>query len=104
MRYDIIKHSSLLSDLILLESLLVTCITDRLQLAADYSPCDPTRLDRFLVSVNPQLSLYTYRMLENGIDRNMLPNLTDEILEKLCEITNPVHRIRLMQALQGQLI
>lgn len=37
---------------------------DALKIAADYSSVDHTGLDRFMMSVGDELSVYTYQMLE----------------------------------------
>lgn len=71
-------------------------------MAADYSCVDGTKLDRFLTSISPRFSIYTYPLLELGVtDCRDIPVLSDEILKKECRITNPVHRLKLMSALEG---
>ena len=54
------------------------------------------------MSVSDDLSVYTYQMLEAGIDRPFLTQLTEEMLHNTCKIDNPVHRMKLMTALQGK--
>lgn len=71
-------------------------------MAADYSCVDGTKLDRFLTSISPRFSIYTYPLLELGIsDCRDIPALSDEILKNECRITNPVHRLKLLEALEG---
>ncbi|KRY78098.1 Sterile alpha and TIR motif-containing protein tir-1 [Trichinella pseudospiralis] len=73
---------------------------ESLKMAADYSCVDETHLDRFLVSVSPQFSVYTYQLLELGVDRSILPSLSNEILKNDCGITNPMHRMKLLQSIE----
>ena len=37
-------------------------------------------------------------MLTNGVNRNILPSLTDELMQSACGIENPIHRLKLTQA------
>lgn len=71
------------------------------QIAADYGSVDETQLDQFLMSLSPELSVYTYQMLGMGLNRNLLPSLTDEMMNSVCGMNNPIHRLKLRQALQG---
>lgn len=71
-------------------------------MVADYRSIDDSKLDNFLVSIHPRFSIYTYRLLEMGVDRSVLPALSDEILKNDCLVTNPVHRTILLQALEGK--
>ncbi|CAJ0579051.1 unnamed protein product, partial [Mesorhabditis spiculigera] len=73
---------------------------ESLKIAADYSSVDDTQLDQFLMSLSPELSVYTYQMLTAGINRPLLPNLTDDMMQKACGITNPIHRLKLKNAFQ----
>lgn len=93
------------------------------QIAADYSGVDDSQLDSFLMSLSPELSVYTYNMLSAGINRcessfffshftamnlhlkssAILPSLTDEVMVSACGIANPIHRLKLKQAFQGEL-
>lgn len=40
-------------------------------------------------------------MLEKGADRSILPSLSDDILKNDLGIVNTIHRIKLLQALEG---
>lgn len=53
------------------------------------------------MSLSPELSVYTYQMLGMGLNRSLLPSLTDEMMKTVCGIHNPIHRLKLRQALQG---
>lgn len=80
----------------------VLCVyTEALQKSADYSRVDPTRLDTWLLTVNKELSIYTYNLLQRGIDRATLLQTSDEILESFCGISNPVHLLKIRQALDS---
>ncbi|KFD51205.1 hypothetical protein M514_07969 [Trichuris suis] len=73
---------------------------ESLKMAADYTSVDETHLDRFLVSVSPQFSVYTYQLLELGVDRSILSSMSNEILKSECGISNPVHRLKLLQSIE----
>ncbi|KAI1705703.1 SAM domain (Sterile alpha motif) domain-containing protein [Ditylenchus destructor] len=73
---------------------------ESLKIAADYSSVDDSQLDQFLMSLSPELSVYTYTMLGMGLNRNLLPNLTNDMMKTVCGINNPIHRLKLRQALQ----
>uniref|UniRef100_A0A7E4V2F9 ADP-ribosyl cyclase/cyclic ADP-ribose hydrolase n=1 Tax=Panagrellus redivivus TaxID=6233 RepID=A0A7E4V2F9_PANRE len=72
-----------------------------LKVAADYSSVDESQLDQFLMSLSPDLSVYTYQMLGMGLSRDLLPHLTNDIMKTVCGIQNPIHRLKLKQALKG---
>ena len=42
------------------------------------SSVDETHLDQFLMSLSPDRSVDTYQMLGMGLNRNLLPQLTNE--------------------------
>lgn len=73
-----------------------------LKVTADYSSYDPTKIDPWLMSVVPELSQYTYAMLRNGMDRNLLSSTTDEELKDVCGIVNGIHRRIILQHLSGE--
>jgi hypothetical protein len=47
---------------------------------------DETHLDQFLMSLSPELSVYTYQMLQTGLNRNLLPQLIEE---NCCAVVGP---------------
>jgi hypothetical protein len=73
---------------------------DSLKVAADYGCVDETQMDRMLMSINPELSIYTYRLLELGFDTNTLSMVTDDMLKDLVCIQNPVHRSKILHISQ----
>lgn len=99
----LMSHAELMEDIGMTSGLLRRRFKrelDSLKIAADYSSIDQTHLDQFLISLNPFFSVYTYQMLEMGIETNTLSSLTDEILRDNCRVTNPIHRAKLLQAFQ----
>ncbi|VDD96972.1 unnamed protein product [Enterobius vermicularis] len=74
---------------------------ESLKIAADYGGLDETHLDQFLMSLCPEFSIYTYQMLSASVNRPLLPLLTDEMMKNECGMRNPVHRLKLKQALQN---
>lgn len=42
-------------------------------------------------------------MLGMGLNRSLLPSLTDEMMKTVCGMHNPIHRLKLRQALQGKI-
>ncbi|EGT45532.1 hypothetical protein CAEBREN_21367 [Caenorhabditis brenneri] len=73
-----------------------------LKLEADYSEADKTDLNGFLKDLSPELSCYTYRMLARGIDRGSVWSLTDKILETDIQMTNSIHRLKILQAIRPE--
>ncbi|XP_041379033.1 NAD(+) hydrolase sarm1-like [Gigantopelta aegis] len=68
-----------------------------LKITADYSACDTTGLDNWLMGLFPDLSQYTYNMLRQGVDKYMLHCLSEEELRNECGITNSIHRRKIIQ-------
>ncbi|XP_052244229.1 NAD(+) hydrolase SARM1-like isoform X3 [Dreissena polymorpha] len=72
-----------------------------LKITADYSSCDPTKIDPWLMSILPDLSQYAYTMLRSGMDRTLLSTTTEEELKSVCGIDNGIHRRIIMGHLSG---
>ncbi|KAL3857023.1 hypothetical protein ACJMK2_011724 [Sinanodonta woodiana] len=70
-----------------------------LKVTADYSSYDPTSIDPWLMGILPELSQYTYQMLRNGMDRELLGTATDDELKAECGIKNGIHRRIILQHL-----
>ncbi|KAK6192206.1 hypothetical protein SNE40_003718 [Patella caerulea] len=70
-----------------------------LKITADYSSCDPTSLDNWLMRLSPDLSQYTYHMLRQGVDKFVLQTLCEEELRNECAISNSIHRKLILQHL-----
>ncbi|VDL76700.1 unnamed protein product [Nippostrongylus brasiliensis] len=62
---------------------------ESLKIAADYSAVDESNLDQLLMSLSPELSVYTYKMLSCGINRSLLGSLTDELMQTACDAKHP---------------
>ncbi|XP_059147175.1 NAD(+) hydrolase sarm1-like isoform X2 [Physella acuta] len=67
-----------------------------LKITADYSISDGTGLDNWLMSINPELSQYTYWMLRQGVDKFEIKSLKEEELKEECGIHNSIHRRQIM--------
>ena len=68
---------------------------------ADYSSRDASSLNNFLLNIGPEYSIYTYSMLNAGVDKDSLRNLNDDQLIAECGITNSIHRMRILNILSG---
>ncbi|KAM3615428.1 uncharacterized protein V6R79_002156 [Siganus canaliculatus] len=63
---------------------------------ANYSTCDPNNMADWIVEVDPRFRQYTYALVQSGVDRNNAQHLTDEQLMKDCQVTNGVHRAKIL--------
>lgn len=70
---------------------------------ADYSSRDPSNLNAFLQNIAPEFSIYTYSMLNAGVDRESLRNLEEDHLIAECGINNSIHRLRILEQLKSRL-
>ncbi|XP_073836210.1 sterile alpha and armadillo motif isoform X9 [Musca autumnalis] len=68
---------------------------------ADYSSKDTAKLHQFLAEIGPEYCTYTYSMLNAGIDKNSLPHLNEDMLIQECNITNSIHRLRILNAVKS---
>ncbi len=71
-----------------------------LKRVADYSACDPSNLNDFLQNLGQEYSVYTYDMINAGIDRDTLMNINDEQLLSECGIANKIHRLKIQQGVK----
>ena len=67
---------------------------------ADYSNVDSTGLNDFLQQIGQEYSIYTYDMLNAGIDRETLLHINDEQLLVECGITNKIHRLKIQHGVK----
>lgn len=72
-----------------------------LKITADYSSLDRGQLDDWLMKILPELSQYTYKMLKNGMTRELLASTNVEELEQVCSIDNGVHRRLVLEHIEG---
>ncbi|XP_046680809.1 NAD(+) hydrolase sarm1 isoform X4 [Homalodisca vitripennis] len=68
---------------------------------ADYSSRDATNLNTFLQSMGPEFSIYTYSMLNAGVDRDSIRCLSEDQLLNECGITNSIHRLRILDSIRA---
>ncbi|XP_020710386.1 NAD(+) hydrolase sarm1 [Athalia rosae] len=68
---------------------------------ADYSSRDPTNLNSFLEEIGQEFSIYTYGMLNAGVDKDSIRNLSEDQLVTECSITNSIHRLRILDAIKN---
>ncbi|XP_026676263.1 sterile alpha and TIR motif-containing protein 1 isoform X1 [Diaphorina citri] len=66
---------------------------------ADYSSKDVTNLNNFLLNLGQEFSIYTYSMLNAGVDKDSIKALSEEQLICECGIHNSIHRLRIMEAI-----
>ena len=67
---------------------------------ADYSNVDSTGLNDFLQQIGQEYSIYTYDMLNAGIDRETLLHINDEQLLVECGISNKIHRLKIQHGVK----
>lgn len=68
---------------------------------ADYSSRDTGNLNSFLQTMGQEFSIYTYSMLNAGVDKDSIRNLTDDQLILECNIVNSIHRLRILDAIKN---
>jgi len=69
---------------------------------ADYSSKDAGNLNSFLQSMAPEFSIYTYSMLNAGVDKDLIRCLSEEQLVNECGITNSIHRLRILESIRSK--
>ncbi|CAK1545328.1 unnamed protein product [Leptosia nina] len=72
----------------------------QLKKMADYSLRDTCSLHEFLQNIGPEYTIYTYSMLNAGVDKESIFGLSDEQLENECYIKNSIHRLRILNAIR----
>nr|XP_034182017.1 sterile alpha and TIR motif-containing protein 1 isoform X8 [Osmia lignaria] len=68
---------------------------------ADYSSRDTGNLNSFLQSIGQEFSIYTYSMLNAGVDKDSIRNLSEDQLQAECGIANSIHRLRILDAIKN---
>ncbi|KAG8234101.1 hypothetical protein J437_LFUL014668 [Ladona fulva] len=68
---------------------------------ADYSSRDTGNLNSFLLGIGQEFSIYTYSMLNAGVDKDSIRCLTEDQLVSECGITNSIHRLRILDSIRG---
>lgn len=70
---------------------------------ADYSSKDADGLNTFLQNIGPEYCIYTYSMLNAGVDKTSIRSLNDEQLERECAIKNSIHRLRILNSIKSKI-
>ncbi|XP_050457600.1 NAD(+) hydrolase sarm1-like isoform X1 [Cataglyphis hispanica] len=68
---------------------------------ADYSSRDTGNLNSFLQSIGQEFSIYTYSMLNAGVDKDSICNLWEDQLLIECGIAKSMHRIKILDAIKN---
>lgn len=68
---------------------------------ADYSSRDIASLNTFLQNIGLEYSIYTYSMLNAGVDKESLRHLTEDQLIDECGIKNSIHRLRIINTIKN---
>ncbi|GFO08649.1 sterile alpha and tir motif-containing protein 1 [Plakobranchus ocellatus] len=72
-----------------------------LKISCDYTSCDPSMLGAWLRGdVGEEMAQYTYQMLHTGVDRPLLPSITDDHLTSDCSIDNGIHRMKILAKIE----
>ena len=67
---------------------------------ADYSSRDAANLNVFLLTIGQEYTIYTYSMLNAGVDRDSFRHLNEDQLVAECGITNSIHRLRILNQIK----
>ncbi|XP_062873112.1 NAD(+) hydrolase SARM1 [Trichomycterus rosablanca] len=65
---------------------------------ANYSMCDTNNLADWLSDIDPRFRQYTYGLVQSGVDRNNILQITDEQLHFDCHVENGIHRAQIIAA------
>lgn len=64
--------------------------------------CCRYNINQFLQGIGSELCIYTYGMLNAGVDGGSLRSLSEDQLLCECGITNSIHRLRILDAIRQQ--
>ncbi|KTF93461.1 hypothetical protein cypCar_00021228 [Cyprinus carpio] len=67
---------------------------------ANYSTCDPNNLADWLADIDPRFRQYTYSLVQSGVDRNNIINITEQQLLSDCNIENGIHRAKILSSVR----
>lgn len=73
---------------------------ENLKKMADYSSKDVANIANFLQNIGPEFVIYTYSMLNAGVDKESLMHLNEDQLVMECGIKNSIHRSRILNAIK----
>ncbi|XP_039434230.1 NAD(+) hydrolase sarm1 isoform X2 [Culex pipiens pallens] len=68
---------------------------------ADYSSRDSDGMHTFLYRIAPEYTIYTYAMLNAGVELESIKDLDDDQLIAECNIKNSIHRSRILNAIKS---
>jgi hypothetical protein len=71
---------------------------------ADYSSRDTGNLNAFLQGIGVEFSIYTYSMLNAGVDKDSIRNLSEDQLMNECGISNSIHRLRILDSIKSMCV
>ena len=71
---------------------------------ADYSSRDTGNLNTFLQAIGAEFSIYTYSMLNAGVDKDSIRNLSEDQLTNECGISNSIHRLRILDSIKSKCV
>ncbi|KAJ8983243.1 hypothetical protein NQ317_011652 [Molorchus minor] len=73
----------------------------KLKKMADYTSRDSANINNFLQSLGPEFSIYTYSLLNAGVEtKDSLRNISENQLLDECSIINSIHRYRIMDGIR----
>ncbi|CAH1986152.1 unnamed protein product [Acanthoscelides obtectus] len=73
----------------------------KLKKMADYTSRDTANINNFLQSLGAEFSIYTYSLLNAGVERkDYLLKISEDQLLKECQIENSIHRYRIMEGIR----
>ncbi|XP_049824194.1 NAD(+) hydrolase sarm1 isoform X3 [Aethina tumida] len=73
----------------------------KLKKMADYSSRDSANINNFLQQLGPEFSIYTYSLLNAGVEtKDSLKNISEDQLKDECFIHNSIHRFRIMEGIR----
>lgn len=68
---------------------------------ADYSSRDSAGMHSFLCRIAPEYTIYTYAMINAGVELEAIKDLDDDQLITECNIKNSIHRSRILNAIKS---
>lgn len=74
----------------------------KLKKMADYTSKDPANINSFLQSIGPEFSIYTYNLLNAGVEtKDALRNISEDQLMNECGISNSIHRSQIIEGIRN---
>jgi hypothetical protein len=73
-----------------------------LRIRADYSSEDASNIAAWLAGISREFRQYSFNLIQAGVDLKFLPHLTDQHLKSDCQISNGVHRTKILEAIVNE--